>query len=32
MIDSALIFNGRPLSDHDREIARAYLEGKFWVK
>lgn len=32
MIDNAMSFNGRPLSDHDREVARAYLEGKFGVK
>jgi hypothetical protein len=25
-------FNGKPLSDHDREVARAYLEGKFGTK
>lgn len=32
MIDNAMSFNGRPLSDHDREVARAYLEGKFGNK
>jgi transcriptional regulator with XRE-family HTH domain len=32
MIDNAMSFNGKPLSDHDREVARAYLEGKFGTK
>lgn len=29
MIDNAMSFDGKPLSDHDKEIAKAYLEGKF---
>ncbi|MDA9472680.1 helix-turn-helix domain-containing protein [Enterococcus sp. 5H] len=29
MIDNAMSFDGKPLSEHDKELAKAYLEGKF---
>lgn len=29
MLDSAMSYDGKPMTDHDREIIRAYLEGKF---
>ena len=32
MLDNAMSFDGKPMSDHDREIIMAYLEGKFAEK
>lgn len=32
MLDEAMSFNGKPMSDNDREVIRAYLEGKFTNK
>lgn len=32
MIDNAMFYNGNPLSDTDREIVKAFLEGKFGSK
>lgn len=32
MIDNAMFYDGKPLSDTDREIVKAYLEGKFGSK
>lgn len=32
MLDSAMSFNGKPMSENDREVIRAYLEGKFGNK
>ncbi|GMA06982.1 transcriptional regulator [Tetragenococcus halophilus subsp. flandriensis] len=29
MLDSAMSFDGKPMTDNDREVIRAYLEGKF---
>jgi len=29
MLDNAMSFDGKPMTDHDREVIRAYLEGKF---
>ena len=29
MLDSAMSFDGEPITDHDREIIRAYLKGKY---
>lgn len=29
MIDNAMSFDGEPISDHDREVIRAYLKGKY---
>lgn len=29
MLDNAMSFDGEPLTDHDREIIRAYLKGKY---
>ena len=32
MIDNAMFYDGKPLSDNDREIVKAFLEGKFGSK
>ncbi|MFI3805457.1 helix-turn-helix domain-containing protein [Vagococcus fluvialis] len=32
MIDTAMFYDGEPLSDTDREIVKAFLEGKFGSK
>jgi transcriptional regulator with XRE-family HTH domain len=32
MIDNAMFYDGKPLSDTDREIVKAFLEGKFGSK
>ena len=32
MIDSAMSFDGEPVTDHDREIIMAFLKGKYGVK
>lgn len=32
MIDNAMFYDGKPLSDTDREIVKAFLEGKFGNK
>lgn len=32
LLDGVMSFNGEPLSEHDKEIALAYLEGKFGGK
>lgn len=32
MLDNAHSFDGKPMTPHDREIIRAYLEGKFESK
>lgn len=32
MIDNAMFYDGEPLSDTDREIVKAFLEGKFGSK
>ena len=32
MIDCAMFYDGKPLSDTDREIVKAFLEGKFGSK
>lgn len=32
LLDSAMSFDGNPISEHDKEIIRAYLEGKFGNK
>ncbi|MEQ7217859.1 helix-turn-helix transcriptional regulator [Vagococcus fluvialis] len=32
MIDNAMFYDGKPLSDADREIVKAFLEGKFGSK
>ncbi|MGH1649186.1 helix-turn-helix transcriptional regulator [Enterococcus gilvus] len=29
MLDNAMSFDGEPITDHDREIIRAYLKGKY---
>ncbi|WP_427814425.1 helix-turn-helix domain-containing protein [Enterococcus sp. 22-H-5-01] len=29
MIDNAMSFDGEPINDHDREVIRAYLKGKY---
>lgn len=29
ILDNMKSFGGKPMTDHDREIIRAYLEGKF---
>jgi len=29
MLDNAMSFDGVPITDHDREIIRAYLKGKY---
>lgn len=29
MLNNAMSFDGEPISDHDREIIRAYLKGKY---
>ncbi|MGM0239440.1 helix-turn-helix domain-containing protein [Enterococcus sp. AZ103] len=29
MLDNAMSFDGEPMSDHDREVIRAYLKGKY---
>ncbi|MDM8212821.1 helix-turn-helix transcriptional regulator [Enterococcus hirae] len=29
MLDNAMSFDGKPITDHDREIIRAYLKGKY---
>lgn len=29
MLDNAVSFSGKPMNEHDREIIRAYLTGKF---
>lgn len=32
MLDEAMSFDGKPMTDNDREVIRAYLEGKFGSK
>ncbi|MGX7025830.1 helix-turn-helix domain-containing protein [Vagococcus hydrophili] len=32
MLDEAMTYSGKPLSDSDREIVKAFLEGKFGSK
>lgn len=32
MLDNVMSFDGEPVTDHDREIIMAYLEGKFGKK
>lgn len=32
ILDSAMSFDGNPINEHDKEIIRAYLEGKFGNK
>lgn len=32
MIDNAMFYDGKPLSETDREIVKAFLEGKFGSK
>lgn len=29
MLDNAVSFSGQPMNEHDREVIRAYLTGKF---
>lgn len=29
ILDNAMSFDGEPLDDHDREVIRAYLKGRF---
>lgn len=29
ILDGMMSFDGKPINDHDREVIRAYLEGKF---
>lgn len=29
MLDNAMSFDGKPMSDHDREVILAFLKGKF---
>lgn len=29
MLDNAMSFDGEPITDHDREIIRAYLKGRY---
>ena len=32
MVDSAMSFDGVPLSDHDKDVILSYLEGRFGSK
>ncbi|MCV2499508.1 helix-turn-helix transcriptional regulator [Melissococcus plutonius] len=29
MLDNVMSFDGKPMTDHDREVIRAFLKGKF---
>ena len=29
VLDNVMSFDGKPLDDHDREVIRAYLKGRF---
>ncbi len=29
LLDNAMSFDGKPMTEHDREVIRAYLQGKF---
>lgn len=29
MLNNAMSFDGKPMTEHDKEVIRAYLEGKF---
>lgn len=29
ILDNMMSFSGKPMTDHDREVIRAFLEGKF---
>ncbi|HGZ2521466.1 TPA: XRE family transcriptional regulator, partial [Enterococcus faecalis] len=29
VLDNVMSFDGEPLDDHDREVIRAYLKGRF---
>lgn len=29
ILDNMMSFSGKPMTDHDKEVIRAYLEGKF---
>lgn len=32
ILDNVMSFDGQPMDDHDREVIRAYLKGKYGLK